>query len=120
MPCFAMAKDIKDLILRRRVVLNEMNVYEFMHLNEQSNNRVSTISQASTKTSKFSEFLGTSPRTNKSSSNQMSSASHNQYETPNLAGTITSNPFHDNKFPVCDFFERYIILFWFFFTHLYN
>ena len=95
MPFFGMAKNITELIMRRRVVLNEANVFEFVQQNIEQMNRNSTLSQFATKTSKLAEFLSTSPRSIK-----QQPSSNLQYETPSLAGNISSNPFHDNKFPV--------------------
>jgi hypothetical protein len=95
MPFFGMVKNITELIIRRRVVLNEASVFEFMQQNVEQINRNSTLSQFATKTSKFAEFLSTSPRSTKQlPSNTL------QYNPPNLASNISSNPFNDNKFPV--------------------
>ena len=97
MPFFGMVPNVTELIMRRRVVLNEEKVLEFIQINDEQSNRNSTINQQlPNRTSKFIDFLGgTSPRSVKSPP-----TSSLQYEVPSIAGNIISNPFHDNKFPV--------------------
>jgi hypothetical protein len=129
MPFCVFPKNMIDIIMRRRVVLNESYVSEFVNdpnnpspsafqstfgsglsvtLNKRSSFHLTgnaKSSSSNSKLSKLSEFLnGGSPRSNKNSNNFTGSAAANaafiQYQQPLLANVSISNPFYDNRFLV--------------------
>ena len=109
MPFFALPNNVGDIIMRKRVVINEQNVNEFV-LNEyelvennrntlylNANNKYST----SKKKNKLSELLSGSSRSSKNYSAQSGNYSlPNQFQPPILANNSITNPFYDNRFPV--------------------
>ena len=96
MPFFAAPKNVVDIILRKRIVLNESNVNE---LNTDFSSSPSPVSNTLThvrKPSLVTGFLVASPKNKLQAS--PSSASINP--TPNLISVSYSNPFYENNFPV--------------------
>ena len=107
MPFCALPKNIAEIIKRRRVVLNEQNVSEFIDFNQQNENKRNTIfgggslsSKHSTASRKLTKFLGTSHHKQYSNHDAIDFQSPLQYQQPLLANLSTSNPFHENRFPV--------------------
>ena len=122
MPYFAMPKNINELIMRKRVVLNEDYIYEFVNqseLNMKSSTTLTPLIKRPNSRLNDASIL-TSPRNNNNNNNRLSTTnqlfdyqnpiqsqqhqySNQQYQQPLIANYITSNPFYDNKFPVNTF-----------------
>jgi hypothetical protein len=96
MPFCVLPKNIADIIMRKRVVINETHVNEFMK--QGAENRISMVSQTSKKSNRLSGLMMNSPRSTKSNSKNSTQMSIPQ--EPILAPASTSNPFYDNRFPV--------------------
>lgn len=99
MPFCAIPTEIHGILARRRVVINEPHVLEFvMVAREFANTMTNTTSRASTigptskktTTKRFSEFI----------SSTTSQPSSHQYQAPVAAPSTTFNPFYDNRFLV--------------------
>ena len=84
--------NIREILLRKRVVINEMNVAEFVN---QSDN---FLAPGQTLPKKNSRFSTTSPRPAKSNTQAQIN-----YQPPCLAQTPYSNPFYENRFLVRNF-----------------
>lgn len=89
MPFFAIPKNVADIVMRKRVVVNESYVPEFYYLNEHG----ASNTKKSNKVASFSS--SNSPRSSKSLSHALS----NINQAPLLAHMSSSNPFFDNRFP---------------------
>ena len=93
MPFCAIPNNILDIVTRKRVVTNELNVLEFALAREtNSMSRTSTLSTVTKKNKRFS-----------SSSSQKQNQTI-QYQSPMLASPATSNPFHESRFPVYTYY----------------
>ena len=92
MPFCAMP-NIREILLRKRVVINEMNVAEFVN-----QSMTDSLAPGQTLSKKNSRFSTTSPRPAKSNTQAQIN-----YQPPSLAQTPYSNPFYDNRFPVRNF-----------------
>lgn len=95
MPFFVFPKNVVDIILRKRIVLNESNLNETESL---SPSPVSSTLTHARKPSKIGEFLAPSPKNKLTQS--PSNASVNQIP---LSSVSHSNPFHENNFPSWSF-----------------
>ena len=96
MPFCALPKNIADIIVRKRVVINESNVHELLENSTDSLNNRNSI-QTTKKSNRLSNFMMNSPRSAKSNSKIMQTYISSE---PILASASTSNPFYDNRFPV--------------------
>jgi hypothetical protein len=105
MPFCALPKNVAELLKRRRVVVNEANVGEFVSEAQASIGESNTLAKKSS--NRLSEFL--SPRSLKSSNSSSSAAiggggggaTSAQYgHQPILAAAPNSNPFYNDSFPV--------------------
>ena len=134
-----MVKNISELIIRKRVVLNEELVYEFalasataltaatLAVTEANSNGTTTTgstlspSSASTlakkNTHKRSDSLGISPRASKLTS-AAATTNPNLYQPLQLATSLTSNPYFGNRFPVSRLFSSVLSCFHFNLFHL--
>ena len=101
MPFCVLPKNIADVILQKRVVVNEQNVIEFNYEN-QTNTRLSTSSPNSRFSMKRASTL-VSPRSTKSYYDK--SVMVNQQ--PIVANISQSNPFFDNQFPVWSLTDKH-------------
>lgn len=104
MPFCAIPKNVGEIILEKRVVVNEPNVLEFAS-DLMANPRMSTVSlsPSTAGSSRFSKrastIMGVSPRAIKSNYEKASVLN----QLPFLAHASSSNPFAENQFPVWSF-----------------
>jgi hypothetical protein len=95
MPFCAIPKNIKDILLAKRVVTNEANVVEFVFQSDMQNAKNATLTNTTKKPSKFSEFLNSSTKRNSTDSKM-----NIQFQPPILANPSYTNPFYENTFPI--------------------
>jgi hypothetical protein len=109
MPFCALPKNIAGIIARRRVVLNDQHVGEFMEFSDSNadNYKRDTLTSSASfnkqSTGKrISKFLGgQSPRNTTKTSNPTASSQLSLFsQQPILANNSSTNPFYDHRFPV--------------------